>query len=120
MPGLTAPDPTTGQPSLFTDVNVEAPIVGMVHTGDPHTSTDAAVVVARRRTELHARVLRAFGAVGPMTDEELERLPEFAAMGPSTLRKRRSELFQQGALVIVGERLNTRGRKMAVWDRSQP
>ena len=50
-----------------------------------------------------------------MTDEQLENLPEFHDYGPSTIRKRRSELFQQHALVAVGDTVNTRGRKMLVW-----
>jgi len=72
-------------------------------------------VIARRRTELHKKVLAAFTEHGSMTDEQLENLPEFHDYGPSTIRKRRSELFQQHALVAVGDTVNTRGRKMLVW-----
>ena len=107
---------------------IEAPITldlpapnlrGMVHGDDPYTSIEAALAVERRRTELHQRVLRAFSEHGPMTDGELEQLPEFAGYGPSTLRKRRSELSQQHALVAVGERRNERNCKMLVWDREK-
>ena len=94
---------------------IEADITGMVHADDPYTSIDAATVVARRRNELHERVLAAFASHGAMTDEQLERLPEFHDYGPSTIRKRRSELFQQHALVVVGNKVNTRGRKMLIW-----
>jgi hypothetical protein len=90
-------------------------ITGMVHRGDPSTSRDAAVRVARHCSELHERVLAAFGRFGPMTDEELEELPEFADLGPSTIRKRRSELYHDGALIAVGEKVNSRGCTMVVW-----
>jgi hypothetical protein len=88
---------------------------GMFHADDPHTSVEAAAAVARKRTELHARVLQAFSEHGRMTDEDLELLPEFRDFGPSTIRKRRSELYQQGALEAVGDRVNSRHRKMLVW-----
>lgn len=88
---------------------------GMVHRDDPGTSMAAAAAVLRRRTELHAAVLRAFAERGPMTDEDLETLPEFDGYGPSTIRKRRSELYHQGALVDVGTRRNSRNREMLVF-----
>jgi hypothetical protein len=97
-------------------VEREPDITGMTHRGDPSTSREAATAVARRRTELHAAVLAAFRLHGRMTDEELEKLPQFQTYGPSTIRKRRSELFQQGALVAVGDRVNSRGRKMVIWE----
>lgn len=88
---------------------------GMVHRGDPLTSVDAALVIARKATELHEQVVGAVRELGPMTDEQLERLPRFESFGPSTVRKRRSELFQAGILENVGTRLNSRGRKMVIW-----
>lgn len=90
-------------------------LVGMVHRGDPHTSREAAEVIQKHQTELHAKVLEAFRMFGPMTDEQLEQLVEFRGYGPSTIRKRRSELYQADRLSVVGERVNTRGRKMLVW-----
>ena len=78
-------------PSLFDDVNPDDDLRGMVHAGDP------------------------FDRHGPMTDDELERLPEFAGYGPSTIRKRRSELYQQQALRVCGEGVNRRGYKMLRW-----
>jgi hypothetical protein len=93
-------------------------VSGMVHRDDPHTSVEAALVIARKRTELHGRVLDAFDACGPMTDEELERLPAFLSYGPSTIRKRRSELYQQGSLEACGERRNSRDRAMLVWRKT--
>lgn len=90
-------------------------LAGMIHRGDPFTSVDAAAVVARGRTELHGRIVAAFRAFGPMTDEALEQLDEFARYGPSTIRKRRSELYQQGVLQACGATTNSRGRKMLIW-----
>lgn len=100
-------------------VEAEIDIRGMVHGDDPHTSVDAATVIARQRNELHEKVLAAFAHHGAMTDEQLETLPEFLDYGPSTIRKRRSELFQQHALVAVGDAVNTRGRKMLIWKREE-
>lgn len=112
---MTGPVPLL-HPSLFDDVNPDDDLAGMVHTADPHTSVDAATKMAHRRTALHARVLEAFDRHGPMTDDELERLPEFAGYGPSTIRKRRSELYQQQALRVCGEGVNRRGCKMLRWE----
>lgn len=94
-------------------------VVGMVHRDDPHTSTEAAVAVAFRRNELHEKVRAAFRGHGRMSDETLETLPEFDGYGPSTIRKRRSELYQHGELVAVGETTNTRGRTMLIWDLAE-
>ena len=93
----------------------EPDLRGMVHRDDPHTSVEAAVTIEVHRTELHERVLDAFVKYGPMTDAELEELPEFQHYGPSTIRKRRSELFQQQQLVAIGERRNARNCRMLVW-----
>lgn len=101
------------------EANQPDDITGMVHADDPHTSIDAAIVIASRRNELHGKVLAAFARYGAMTDEELENLPEFHDYGPSTIRKRRSELFQQHAIVAVGEAVNTRGRKMLIWSEKK-
>ena len=101
-------------PTMF-PVRSEDDIQGMVHHDDPHTSVEAAIVIARKRTELHERVLQAFRDCGPMTDERLEELSRFEDYGPSTIRKRRSELYQDGVLVIVGEAMNSRGRTMFLW-----
>ena len=88
---------------------------GMTHRADPLTSRRAAERIAPKRTALHTRVLAAFATHGPMTDETLERLPDFAAYGPSTIRKRRSELYQQGAVQAAGEATNSRGHRMVIW-----
>lgn len=87
---------------------------GMVRRDDPSTSIEAAEAVAPGLTKLQARVLAAFKDC-PMTDEQLERLPEFSGFAPSTIRKRRSELYQDGYLVNAGTAENSRGRAMIVW-----
>jgi len=94
---------------------LEDDISGMVHHDDPVTSLEAAVVIARHRTELHDKIEAALRALGPMDDEQLEQLPQFAGYGPSTIRKRRSELFQMGVVTPCGVRTNSRGRRMLVW-----
>lgn len=91
-------------------------IRGMVHHGDPYTSEEAAVDVLSFRTELHQRVRDAFKAHPRLTDEELEQLEEFTSYGPSTIRKRRSELFQAGELRSCGDKRNSRGKKMLIWE----
>jgi hypothetical protein len=100
-------------PSLFDDVNPDADVRGLVRSGSPHTSVDAAAVVAPHRTELQEMVLREFERHGAMTDEQLEH--KFIGFAPSTIRSRRSELSQAKALVMVGETRNSRGRKTLIW-----
>lgn len=75
---------------------------GMVRNPDHATSVAAATVIERKLTVLHAAVLHAFRELGPMTDYALETLSRFEQYGPSTIRKRRSELFQRGDLVEQG------------------
>ena len=82
---------------------------------DLPTAAAAGDSMPRRLTDLHTRVLDAFDEHKRLTDEQLEHLPEFASYGPSTIRKRRSELYQLGHLKQVGEALNSRGRPMVVW-----
>jgi len=89
-------------------------IKGMVHADDPETSVAAAHGINECKTKLHdqiSRILR-FSA---LTDEELETLGCFVNYGPSTIRKRRSELYQAGRIKTVGERRNSRGHNMKVW-----
>lgn len=102
------------QTELFSHNDVS--VKGMVHAGDPSTSHEAAHGINQCKTKLHQRVLAAFQTFGAMTDGELEAIPEFASYGPSTLRKRRSELFQLGRLKVKAKRRNGRGFNMVVWD----
>ena len=76
----------------------------MVHHNAIRTEVDAAAKVLKVCGRLHSEVMGAFIANGPMTDRELERLPQFAHLAPSTARKRRSELFQAGKLIATDER----------------
>ena len=88
----------------------------MSRRSDPETSRKAAESLVPRLSKLHEQVLAAFQREGALTDEELERQPEFWTCSPSTVRKRRSELFQMGKLVACGERMNARGSaKLTVW-----
>jgi hypothetical protein len=90
-------------------------LTGMVRHGDPSTAKAAAGAVAQHRTELHKLVLEALRTHGPMTDEDLEQLPQFKDYGPSTIRKRRSELFESKDVLSSGARKNSRNRPMIVW-----
>lgn len=86
--------------------------VGMVRTDDPATSVVAAETVLPKLNRLRTRVLTLIAEAGPdgLTDRELERLPEFAAYAYSTVRKRRTELYQAGYLVEAGVR-----DRLTVW-----
>ena len=90
-------------------------VVPKSHKNDPVTSVAAAVALQPRLSRLHKQVMAALKAHGPMIDTELEELPQFRGYGPSTLRKRRSELFQAGYLRRVAVRRNSRGQKMIAW-----
>lgn len=116
--GLTAPDSRKPQgvrrnlsalgqswelPNLFSQV-VSVPteaIAGMVRGDSPLTSQAAAVRVLPKLSALQAEVL---AVADGRTDREIERLPRFAAYAPSTVRKRRSELLQQGRIRADGDR----------------
>lgn len=82
------------------------PLFAAARAADLETARAAGDRVRPRVHALHAAVLDAFRAVHPtpLTDRELETRPEFARYAPSTIRKRRSELYQAGALIAVGER----------------
>lgn len=84
----------------------------MVRIPSHDTSVQAAKAVLPCRTVLQQQILSALIARGPMTDGELENLPQFADYGPSTVRKRRSELYHDGRVRPTGE---TRDR-MNVWE----
>lgn len=84
---------------------------GMVRGEGSIESQRAAVDQLSGRAKLQARILEILASEGAQTDRELEERPEFADYGPSTVRKRRSELKQAGRLVKIGRRDG-----MAVWD----
>lgn len=88
----------------------------MHHHHDPATSTLAAEAIHRHRSALQERVIDAFRRHGAMTDEDLESLPELQGYAPSTIRKRRSELWQAQYLRETETRPNHRGTaSMTVW-----
>jgi len=88
---------------------------GMVHAGGLPTEEAAAIAQLPKLKKLQKRILDQLRERGPLTDQELELLPGFSGFGPSTVRKRRSELYALGLIVADGERTNTRGRRMVVW-----
>lgn len=100
----------------FDFLNPDGSIRGMVW-GDPwQTEVEAARAILPHLSKLRARIYRAFmERPEGMTDCELERLPEFRDLAETTASKRRTELFQAGALKAVGTRKNQRGRTMTVW-----
>ena len=89
----------------------------MVRKGDPFTCITAADTIQKKASDLHAAITEAIAKNGHgMTDQELEDLPQFARYAYSSVRKRRTELFQAGLLVVVGSRKNNRGNVMQVFD----
>jgi hypothetical protein len=100
----------TTQPDLF-----DQPIHGMVRNPDHSTSITAAERVATKRSLLQSSVLTAFRTYGPMTDEQLERLPEFSRFASGTVRKRRTELCQQGFIEAYGTAVNSRKSSVKIW-----
>ena len=90
---------------------------GLRRATGPSPARAAAVARLPRASALQRLVLAAFQLAQPtpLDDEMLERLDEFARYAPSTIRKRRSELFQAGWLVAVGEGRNSRGWRMTRW-----
>lgn len=89
----------------------------MVRVRDLRTCYQAADDVVPLLNELQMGVLRAVSEAGAYgaTDRELEQLPVFAKRAPSTVRKRRSELYQAGLLLPAGVR-----DKMTVWIATWP
>lgn len=78
----------------------------MTRENDGKTSTDAAARILPKVNALHEQVLSALAAAGAegLNDRQLEQLPQFAQYGPSTIRKRRSELYQLGYVTHCGTR----------------
>ena len=94
-------------------------ITGMVRSEDHATSIAAAKILVRGVTDLQRRIVSSFKQFGPMTDEELERLPEYSEYGPTTVHKRRTELYQAGKVEQHSVKRNSRGKKMIVWQLSR-
>lgn len=90
-------------------------IAGMVRNPDHATSVQAAVSLGPKLRELQQKVLEAVRDHGPVNDWDLENMSSFSSYGPSTIRKRRSELYHAGLLVKVGTKANPNGRSMTLW-----
>jgi len=92
----------------------QTPVVAkrMARARDRQTAKDAAGRVLPHLSPLQQAVLQALTAAGAdgLTDRELERLAGFQHLAPSTVRKRRSELFQLGKVREAGVR-----DRLTVW-----
>lgn len=93
-------------------------VVDSMHRHPDHaTSVEAATRVSKKLSELQTLVYGCFVRYGPMTDEELEGLPEIVdrELGKTTARRRRTDLVKLGRLFAVGTRVNKGGLKMTLW-----
>lgn len=81
-----------------------AEIRGMVRGDDSIESQRAAVNVKGHTTIIQAAILHAIATERPMNAREMETRKEFSGYGPSTVRKRMSELRLAGRLVVVDRR----------------
>ena len=88
----------------------------MVRRGDPFTCVTAAHTIQKKASELHEAITWEIKQRGAMTDQELEDLDRFRRYAYSSVRKRRTELFQGGLIAVVGTRKNNRGNMMQIWD----
>ena len=101
------------QPDLFDELlQKQYPVRGMIRNDDHGTSVSAAISILPHLSDLQARVLAAFRRNEAMTDRELEKLPCFSELAPSTIRKRRGELVKADLVVDTGERRDG----MIVWE----
>jgi hypothetical protein len=92
----------------------------MARKRDHATSTEAALVVEPHLSAMQQQVLDAFRNSGAMTDETLERLPEFSGFKYSTARKRRTELVTKSLLASCGKAMNSTGSaRMTLWDLAE-
>lgn len=91
---------------LFAPVGPPDPPSPDHRANDLETAVDAAMRVRWVSGTLRARVYAVIESAGDrgITDLELERLAVFNKYAPSTVRKRRSELWQQGRVRIDGKR----------------
>ena len=102
---VTAPD-LFAAPAIAISTNA---IRGMVRGDGSIESQVAACRVLGKVTQLQGQILEALAGNG-LNDRELEELPIFKTCGPSTVRKRRVELWQAGRLAKAGRRDG-----MAIW-----
>lgn len=106
LPTIGGPLPAAGRTTSDSVGGRERPDVprGMSHRDGLPTEREAAAKVARKLNALHDEVLDAFRAKGPMDARQAEELAQFSHLGPSTIRKRISELFHAGRLAADGKR----------------
>lgn len=104
----------------FDDDAPDLDLRGMVRSPDHDTSVAAAVHHVSGRTKLQERIYQILHDSGGLMDEQLWLLPEFAHYDQSTVRKRRSELYQAGLVVKIGVGVNSRGFKMTIWGVAPP
>lgn len=83
---------------------------GMVRNPDHATSVQAAASVEPKLSKLQREVLEAIRNNPGCCDSDLENLPQFAHYSYSTIRKRRTELYQKGRIEIVGTKRIPNGR----------
>ncbi len=81
-------------------------LVATARSTDPETSREAAERITAKLSQLQYRVLVAVAEFGEhgATAREVETLDAFADCGPSTVRKRLSELSKAGKLHDAGRR----------------
>lgn len=100
---------TPRDPDLFNYVApkppAKNPLDGMHRKPDHGTSVDAAKAVIGIKNHLQQEIYDLL-LLRDMTDGELETLEQFSRYSPSTVRKRRSELFQNKRVVDTGARRN--------------
>ena len=90
-------------------------IRGMVHRPDHITSILSAAETEKIRLKLQARIIEELREQGPMTDEELSSRPQFSHYAHATVPKRRTELYQKGMVICIGDKINSHGARMKIW-----
>lgn len=93
---------------LFADPPAKQPLPahlrGLARNPDRATSLIAAEKATSTRERMKAMVFQAFQEHGELTDGELELLPQFDGMAINSVRKRRTDLLQDGSLEPAGYR----------------
>lgn len=84
----------------------DLPLFTNARASDPETSHEAAVRISEKLSTLQQQVLTALALAGDRgaTGRELEQLPAFANRGPSTVRKRLTEVSRMGRAEEIGKR----------------
>lgn len=110
----------TAHPDLFEATVLATPtreVRGLVRGSDPIESQAAAVRAKAHQTRLQQAILHILASEGPQTAKEVECRAEMRAYGPSTVRRRFTELKEAGLIVqaeIEGRKQRREG--CAVWE----